>query len=109
MSVIVQDDLLTAGAWAACGPTSSRLAEGLAEKKKKYDKWPQEEQRAQVVNIKPWFGWARDGPHVRCNTNSRFSSKKSDIQDLYVFIYPSLIQDEKGKYLLLLHVDNLSK
>ena len=53
MSVIVQDDLLTAGAWAACGPTSSRLAEGLAEKKKKYDKWPQEEQRAQVVNIKP--------------------------------------------------------
>ena len=104
MSVIVQDD-----AWAACGPTSSRLAEGLAEKKKKYDKWPQEEQRAQVVNIKPWFGWARDGPHVRCNTNSSFSSKKSDIQDLFIFIYPSLIQDEKGKYLLLLHVDNLSK
>ena len=54
MSVIVQDDLLTAGAWAACGPTSSRSAEGLAEKKRKqYYKWPQEEQRAQVVNIKP--------------------------------------------------------
>ena len=34
MSVIVQDDLLTAGAWAACGPTSSRSAEGLAERKK---------------------------------------------------------------------------
>ena len=33
MSVIVQDDFLTAGAWAACGPTSSRSAEGLAEKK----------------------------------------------------------------------------
>ena len=54
MSVIVQDDLLTAGAWAACGPTSSRSAEGLAEEERKqYDKWPQEEQRAQVVNIKP--------------------------------------------------------
>ena len=58
MSVIVQDDLLTAGAWATCGPTSSRSAEGLAEKERKqYDKWPQEqrakEQRAQVVNIKP--------------------------------------------------------
>ena len=36
-------------------PTSSSSAEGLAEKEKKkqYDKWPQEEQRAQVLNIKP--------------------------------------------------------
>lgn len=33
--------------------TSFRPAEGLVEKEKKYDKWPQDEQRAQVMNIKP--------------------------------------------------------
>ena len=40
----------------APGPPVARPApaEGLAEKERKqYDKWPQEEQRAQVVNIKP--------------------------------------------------------
>ena len=35
-------------------PTSSRSAEGLARKEnKQYYKWPQEEQRAQVMKIKP--------------------------------------------------------
>ena len=35
-------------------PTSSRSAEGLAHREKKQcDKWPQEEQRAQVMNNNP--------------------------------------------------------
>ena len=35
------------------------------------------------------------------------SSYKSDVQDFPVFIYPFLIQGEKGEHLLLLNVNDL--
>ena len=61
--------------------------------------------RVVVVIIKPWLGWARNDPHKFYVNATVFL--ESNIQDLHVFIYPSLIQGEKGKHLLLLHVDNL--
>ena len=71
-------------------PTSSRSAEDLAGKEKKaMRQMTQEEQRAQVMNFKPWFGWARNGPCVRRNTNSTYvppSSYKTTFRiDMYSF------------------------
>ena len=91
-------------------PTSSRLAEGLAlkRKKKQYDKWPQEEQRAQVMNIKPWFGWARNGPCVRRKRILRKCRRllRKATSGFACIHLPSSDTGWKGKHLQLLHVDN---
>ena len=64
------------------------------------------------MDVKPRFGWARNSPCVGPITNSTATSSSSqnrDVQHFPIFICPSLIQNEKGKHLLQLNVDNLKK